>query len=189
MPRLPMDYSKTIIYHFVCNDKSITDTYVGHTTNFIKRKNSHKNSCYNENGRDYNIKIYQNIRTNGNWENWKMTPLEEFSCENKIQACIKEQEWIDKLQSKMNSQKAFQSRENLLEQKREYTKNYRIENADKIKEYIINNVDKKSEYDKQNYIKNADELKKKFVCECGGKYTKQHKSIHIKTNKHLKFIG
>ena len=121
MPRVPIDYSKTIIYHFVCNDTSVIDTYVGHTTDFTKRKCRHKSACCNEKSRDYNLKLYKNIRDNGGWENWEMKPLEEFACENKIQACIREQYWIDKLQAKMNSVKAHDT------ERKDYMKNYSIQ--------------------------------------------------------------
>ena len=36
------------IYKIVCNDLSITDCYVGHTTDFVKRKCNHKIICNNE---------------------------------------------------------------------------------------------------------------------------------------------
>ena len=80
MPRKPIDYSKTIIYHFICKDETIVDTYVGHTTEFTKRKNGHKVSCYNENSKKFHYKVYQNMRANEGWENWTMTPLEEYPC-------------------------------------------------------------------------------------------------------------
>ena len=32
MPRIAMDYNKTIMYRIVCNDLEIKDCYVGHTT-------------------------------------------------------------------------------------------------------------------------------------------------------------
>ncbi len=48
MPKTKIDYSKTIIYRIVCKDLSITECYVGHTTNFTKRKCQHKNDCNNE---------------------------------------------------------------------------------------------------------------------------------------------
>ena len=38
MPRKETDYSKTVIYKIVCNDLTITDIYVGHTTDFVVRK-------------------------------------------------------------------------------------------------------------------------------------------------------
>ena len=41
------DYSKTISYRIICKDKSITEGYIGHTTNLKKRLNKHKeNSLY-----------------------------------------------------------------------------------------------------------------------------------------------
>ncbi len=43
MPRNEIDYSKTIIYKIVCNDLTITDCYVGSTTDFKTRKAAHKN--------------------------------------------------------------------------------------------------------------------------------------------------
>ena len=37
MPKLPIDYSKTIIYKIICCDLNIKDCYVGHTTDFTRR--------------------------------------------------------------------------------------------------------------------------------------------------------
>ena len=48
MPKIPIDYSKTIIYKIVCNDLSIKECYVGHTINMTKRKCCHKSTCNNE---------------------------------------------------------------------------------------------------------------------------------------------
>ena len=64
MPKKLIDYSKTIIYKIVCNDLTITEVYVGHTTNFIKRKAPHKYNCNNPNSKSYNFKIYNIIRNN-----------------------------------------------------------------------------------------------------------------------------
>ena len=61
-------------------------------------------------------------------------------------------------------------------------KEYRADNKEKIieinKEYRANNKDKIKEYTHQ-----------KHDCVCGGKYTTQNKSIHIKSAKHIKFIN
>jgi len=54
MPRLPINYSKTSIYKLCCNDTSITECYIGHTTNFTKRKQRHKYSCITTTDRDHN---------------------------------------------------------------------------------------------------------------------------------------
>ena len=42
MPRKPIDYSKTHFYKIVCKDLDLSDGYVGHTTDFIKRKSYHR---------------------------------------------------------------------------------------------------------------------------------------------------
>jgi predicted GIY-YIG superfamily endonuclease len=48
MPKRIIDYSKTIIYKIVCKDTEIKDVYVGSTTQFTKRKASHKSACHNK---------------------------------------------------------------------------------------------------------------------------------------------
>ena len=55
MPKTNCDYSKTVIYKIVCNDLSITDCYLGHITNFTKRKGQHKSICNLNSNKDYNI--------------------------------------------------------------------------------------------------------------------------------------
>ena len=59
MPKNNIDYSNTIIYKIFCKNKLITDMYVGHTTNFIKRKYHHKLACIKNKN---NTKIYKIIR-------------------------------------------------------------------------------------------------------------------------------
>ena len=66
MPKDNIDYSNTIIYKIYCNDSSLTDIYVGHTTNFIKRKYQHKVLC----NKKSKLKIYDIIQKNGGWNNW-----------------------------------------------------------------------------------------------------------------------
>ena len=62
-----------------------------------------------------------------------------------------------------------------------------------VKEYYQNNKDKRNEYQKEYYQNNKDIINEKrgqkFKCECGGKYTKEHKSTHFKTNKHKNYIN
>ena len=88
MPRIPIDYSKTIIYKIVCCDENITDVYVGSTTDYKSKKNQHKSNCYNEKSHCYNLKLYQFIRENKGWNNFQMIPVEEYPCENVTQARI-----------------------------------------------------------------------------------------------------
>jgi hypothetical protein len=49
------NYSNTFIYKIYCKDNNITDFYIGHTTNYLKRKYQHKTNSYYSN----NLKIYK----------------------------------------------------------------------------------------------------------------------------------
>jgi hypothetical protein len=103
IPRLPIDYSKTLIYKIVCNDSSIKECYVGHTINFTRRKQAHKGHCNNEKGEYYNYKVYKTIRENGGWGNYSMIEIEKYPCKDINEACRKEREWFERLNSCLNT--------------------------------------------------------------------------------------
>ena len=106
MSKPETDYSNTIIYKIVCKDTSVTDLYIGHTTNFVLRKNNHMySSNCNDNGN--NCKLYKVIRANGGWSNWEMMMLEFFKCNNCIEARQKEQEYYERLKPSLNSVPPF----------------------------------------------------------------------------------
>lgn len=98
MPKVEIDYSNTIIYKITCKDPSVTDVYVGHTTNFVQRKHAHKQSCNND-----NCKLYKVIRDNGGWQNWKMEIVNFFNCHDHYEARKKEQEYFTLLNATLNS--------------------------------------------------------------------------------------
>ena len=104
MPKVAVDYSKTIIYKLVCNDLNINEAYVGHTTDWRNRKCAHKKACNNSNGRKYNFKVYQTIRANGGWENWSMIELESYPCSKIQEATSRERYWYETINSSMNMQ-------------------------------------------------------------------------------------
>jgi len=95
-----VDYSNTLIYKIYCNDASISDLYVGHTVNFVQRKLAHKYYCNNE---KINNKLYNTIRQNGGWDNWKMDIVGFYNCVNLHEAKIKEQEFFIPLNGTLNS--------------------------------------------------------------------------------------
>ena len=100
MPKENIDYSNTIIYKIYCKDETITDIYIGHTTNFIQRKYTHRASCKKLN---CNLKIYNIIRSNGGWENWDMVEIAKYNCKDATEARIKEQYHYESLKSNLNS--------------------------------------------------------------------------------------
>ena len=101
MPKKTTDYSKGLIYKIVCMDLSIKDNYVGSTTNFTVRKNSHKSACNNPYSDNHNLKVYQMIRANGGWENWDMILIQYFPCKTELELLAREHYWYEKLNSNM----------------------------------------------------------------------------------------
>lgn len=102
MPKVPMDYSKSVIYKICCRDKSITDVYIGSTTNFVKRKTMHKAVCNNEKSKSYNRYVYGFIRENGNWDNFEMIQLEECPCHTKRELEFREEQLRTELNATLN---------------------------------------------------------------------------------------
>ena len=103
MPKHEIDYSNTIIYKITCKDTTVSDLYIGHTTNFVQRKHAHKQSCINEKSMNYKCKLYEVIRNNGGWLNWKMEIINFFNCKNHYEARKKEQEYFLSLNATLNS--------------------------------------------------------------------------------------
>ena len=131
MPRKPIDYSKTYFYKIVCKDTSITDCYVGHTTDFTKRKSQHKNTCNNPNIKKHNLPVYQFIRMNDGWENFEMILINTHSLNSSLEARQKEREYIEQIQPVLNKYLPYTSKE----EKNKYMKEWANENSQHIKEY------------------------------------------------------
>jgi predicted GIY-YIG superfamily endonuclease len=85
-------YKNTVIYMISCKDETVTDVYIGHTTDFVKRKFDHmKYSSSNPR------KVYEFIRSNGGWSNWDMTILEKYTCKTRGRACRLEWIWWNRV--------------------------------------------------------------------------------------------
>lgn len=171
MPKKPIDYSKSCIYKIVCKDSNIDDFYIGSTTNLTNRKYKHKQSVCNETNKEYFCYKANFIRDCGGWENWEVIVLE--NCQditNAEELRKKERYYFDNMKPTLNTLKPYLSPEEL--------KQYNIDNNKKNRPIY--------------YQKNRDKIllkkKKKFTCECGGKYTHANKSIHLKTKKHKKYL-
>lgn len=196
MPLKPIDYSKTIMYKLCCNDITITDIYIGHTTDFKSRKRQHKNSCNKEHNKCYNYNVYNFIRNNGGWDNWSMIMIEEYLCNSKLEATKRERELIEQLKPTLNSHIPSRTKNEWYENNKDYVKekvkkyceDNKEKHKEKMKEYYNNNLEKHKEKKKEYYENNKEKLNKRFNCECGGYYTKCHKTIHEQTKKHQDYL-
>jgi hypothetical protein len=170
IPRLPTDYSKTVIYKIVCNDLNILGCYVGHTTDFTRRKACHKSDCHNEKRKNYNLKVYKTIRENCGWNNYSMIEIEKHSCKDENEASAKEREWFERLNSGLNTNVPNRSDQ-------EYKADNRAETA------IYNR-----QYNEEHKEEMATKRKQTFTCECGKTITWGEKTRHFKTKFHKHYI-
>ena len=157
------NYNNTLIYKIVCNDLTITDVYVGHTTDFTKRKYRHKSNCNNETDAKYNLKVYKMIRDNGGWDNWVMVEVEKYPCNDSNEARARERYWYEILNANMNSANPSRSEKEYREDNKERIlqrdKEYRDANKDKMKQYKKDNKEKYKIKDKKYRDANKDKIK------------------------------
>jgi group I intron endonuclease len=193
MPRLPIDYSKTIIYKIVCNDLNICDVYVGSTTDFTRRKGEHKSICNNEKSKKYNRKVYQTIRANGGWDNFSMVEIEKYPCNDSNEAHARERYYLELLNAKLNIQIPTRTNQEYYkkysEDNKEKIKQYREDNKEKIKQYREDNKEKRKQYIEANkekiaeYKKKYREANKEKIAERKKKYNEANKEKITKQRK------
>jgi len=191
MPKLPMDYSKCCIYKIEhVDDDSLV--YVGHTTNFDKRKWNHKNSCCNDNDKQYNLKVYQMIRENGGWDDFKMIEVEKYPCNDKREAERRESEIMKELKASMNTISSYSTEEETKEKKREYYKANESKIQEQKKNYYEANKSKIQEqrkiYNNEYREANKSKINAKVKCECGCDVVKRSLRRHQSTKRHLNIM-
>jgi hypothetical protein len=173
MPRLQIDYSNTIIYKLVCRNLDIKNCYVGHTTQFTKRKYGHKLACDGTHKMRY---VHRFINENGGFSNWDMVMIEKYSCKDVYEACARERFYIEQLNADLNK---YSPPTGLTTS--EYGKQYRKKNPEKCKElskqYYTKHTDKIKEKCKQYYIENSEKCKE---------IVKQYSTEHVDKIKEYK---
>jgi hypothetical protein len=210
MPRNPIDYSKTIFYKIVCKDITITDLYVGSTTDFKARKGNHKSKCNNVTEPTYNFKVYQFMRENGGWENWDMVMIHRQSCVDKLEAHKMERGFIETFGATLNSCVPSRTgkewygdnkdrvrdiqavyKETIKDKTKEYAIKYRDEHRESNRlasiEWRKNNIDDVREKAKLTYEKNKDSIREKNALyrELNAERIKEQKALNYETNKNL----
>lgn len=186
-------YDQSVIYKLCCKDPEIKEIYIGSTTNFTRRKNAHKCDCNNENGKSYNLYVYRFIRANSGFENWDMVPVEQYNATDKHDLHARERYWIETMKAGLNKQVPTRTGAEYREQNKDRINKNKKEWYEETKEtrkiYRDNNKDHKKQYDVIYREQNKNKLGEKFNCECGGVYIKRHKSTHMKTQKHIRYLG
>lgn len=101
----------------------------------------------------------------------------EVDCVNRNIAGRTKKEWLE------------DNKEHIQEYMKEYKEKNKEKEKEYMKEYKEKNREKKKEYMKEWHRKNKEKAKEKYTCECGSILTKNKKSRHEKTKKHINFIN
>lgn len=177
-----IDYSKTIIYKIVFKDINIKDSYVGSTTDFIRRRCDHKRNVIKINSPLYNKYLYKYIRNNEGWDNWEIVEIERYNAVDSNDAFKRERHWLETLGATLNKVIPSRTLKEYREDNKEHYKEYDKELYENNKEYV-------EEKDKKYYENNEEKLlerrKEKITCVCDSIFSKGNRSKHNKTQKKL----
>lgn len=186
-----VNYSNTIIYKIIHKNNIETDIYIGHTTDFRKRKNQHKTTCNNNTGKNKHSHyyIYEYIRNNGGWDCFIMSEIEKYPCNSKNEARQREQYWCNHFNSSLNNKKAYSSKDEIKEYYISYPQLNRGKRREWENEYYKKNEEKIVNYHKEWYQNNKDRVKEKIKCSCGCILNKNNLFRHLKSKQHLNPIN
>ena len=134
---------KNFIIYEIFNE-SLNFRYIGSTCNFSSRKSTHKTHCKKQ----LKLKLYETINENGGWDNFTMRPIEEFVCENNLEARMRERYWCEMYNPNLNTRKAYTS----IEEK----ESYYDENKDRFKQYYQENRERLKQYYQERYKENRE---------------------------------
>ena len=188
-----MNYSNSSIYKICCNDISITDCYIGSTTNFRQRKCIHKSACNNINGLHYNVYVYQFIRANGGWINWDMVEVERYNAADKRDLHTRERHWIETLGAALNmciptrTEREYRAehKEAIKAKKKDHYQTNKDVILAKQKDYYVNNKEeiltKKKQYAQDN--KEAIKARKKQYTAKNKEYREKNKDVILAKNR------
>jgi hypothetical protein len=135
MPKTPINYSSVSFYKLCCRDPSVTETYVGHTTNFTRRKAEHKYACNS----GTNLYVYLFINSFGGWDNWDIIEICNRPCDNKRDAERIERGYVEELGATLNRNIPFHPQSEWYQDNKEEIlisrKIYRTTHDTEIKQY------------------------------------------------------
>jgi hypothetical protein len=186
-----VNYNNTLIYKIVHNENVECEVYIGHTTDFRKRKNHHKTTCNNKTGINSHshYKIYEYIRENGGWDCFVMCEVEKYPCNSKSEAREREKYWFNQFNPTLNNKKAFITEDEV----KEYYLSYPQVNREKRREWEKKNYTKNEKtivnYHKEWYLNNKNRLTEKVVCECSLYINRSCLPRHRKTQRHLSMLN
>lgn len=187
-----------VVYKIVLEDGY---EYVGSTSDLNRRIRHHFSDCDNQNGKSYNVPLYKHIRSNNlKFDKDNFIVLEHFQNITETQARIIEERYRKESELQggniLNACRAYVTEEETKQDKKEWHKEYRIENRDILlennREYRIKNRDKILKKNQEYYIENKKKISEKnkqtYTCACGISCTIRNKARHERSQHHKKYF-
>ena len=204
-----VNYSKGKIYKIepIC-DHDEGDIYIGSTTKqyLCQRMNKHKGGYKRwKDGKETKTTSYDLFDKYG-VDNFVIVLLELVNATSKDELFMREKYYITTLKC-INKIIPIRFKCEKRELKNKYYEDNKDEILDKLKIYKNNNKEKISKSGEKYYVDNKEAIidkvkqyyqnnrekvlerqRKPICCDCGAIYQYSHKSTHLKTKKHCKFI-
>ncbi len=158
-----------IFYKISCFNPNITDCYIGSTTDFVKRKYTHRCMCKNKKYNNWLNKLYVVMNENGGWANWAMNIIDKKKC-SLIDARIHETKLMDQHNSTLNKNRAFITEE----QRTENIKKWKLDNKEYLEQKYKLDTEKRKAYMVKWRQKNQDKVKQYYETQ---KKKKQNDSL------------
>ena len=187
-----------------CIRNTITDDiYVGSSCEkyLSKRWVKHKSSMNND--RDKDTPLYMKMNELG-VENFYIELIENYPCESNDELRAREGHYIRELstlnkrvETRTDKEWKEENRDYMKDWKKQYYQEHKEETKERVKQYRENNPELIKKQKQEYYRNHRDELiqknkergQVKFVCECGGKYTKQHQQEHNRSQRHQAYLN
>lgn len=183
-----MDYQNGKIYKLISNQTN--KVYVGSTCTprLSTRIAGHRNSYIKwKNNKGRYVTSFELLK----YDDCKIVLIENFPCQTKDELRAKEQHWITKTKNTVNKRRAHRTKKDISEdakiRRKKNPEHFKEKDARKYAKHRENILQARKEYYLKNKAKIQARESQKFVCDCGGKYIKHHKSTHYKTNKHIEW--
>lgn len=92
---MQIKHSISCVYKLTCISPSVNDIYIGSTFDFGRRMSQHKYHTNTKSSEKYDKPLYQKIRCNGGWNNWKKEILHEVNTYDKVYLKTIERQFIE----------------------------------------------------------------------------------------------
>jgi hypothetical protein len=101
---------ESAIVYKLCNiDEKIKDIFIGSGISLNNIESNHKNGCRKWTNSNYNTKVHQFIRENGDWSQWNIRIIRQYKNVDRYKLMKKTKKYILKYQPSLNEKEIARS--------------------------------------------------------------------------------